>query len=50
MHLKRYIFFGDKTFVGGNDYEIYTHPQVVGHTVKDPEDTMKQLHELFFLK
>jgi len=35
-------FFGDKTFVGGNDYEIFTHPRVVGHTVTSPEDTMQQ--------
>ena len=33
-------FFGDKTYKGGNDYEIYTHPKVTGHSVKNPEDTM----------
>ncbi|KAK5173416.1 Phosphomannomutase 1 [Saxophila tyrrhenica] len=42
-------FFGDKTFKGGNDNEIYEDPRVVGHSVKDPEDTMKQLRELFKL-
>jgi phosphomannomutase len=41
-------FFGDKTMVGGNDYELYTHPRVIGHTVRDPLDTMTQLHQLFF--
>lgn len=41
-------FFGDKTAPGGNDYEIFHHPKVNGHTVKNPEDTMAQLHELFF--
>lgn len=41
-------FFGDKTDKGGNDYEIYTHPSVKGHSVKAPEDTMKILKELFF--
>lgn len=41
-------FFGDKTFVGGNDYEIYSHPLVTGHAVKNPEDTMEQLRHIFF--
>jgi len=41
-------FFGDKTFKGGNDYEIYTDPRVIGHSVTNPEDTMAQVKELFF--
>ena len=41
-------FFGDKTFEGGNDHEIFVHPRVIGHTVTSPEDTVKQLEELFF--
>lgn len=32
---------------GGNDYEIYEHPDVLGHSVTDPEDTIRQLNELF---
>lgn len=40
-------FFGDKTFPGGNDYEIFTHPRVIGHTVTSPADTMIQCMELF---
>eukprot|EP00397_Hematodinium_sp_SG-2012_P032689 GEMP01034828.1.p1 GENE.GEMP01034828.1~~GEMP01034828.1.p1 ORF type:complete len:219 (+),score=41.30 GEMP01034828.1:216-872(+) len=40
-------FFGDKTFEGGNDYEIFNHPRTLGHTVTSPEDTMKQLQALF---
>jgi len=40
-------FFGDKTFEGGNDYEIFTHPRVIGHTTTGPEDTMRQCRELF---
>ncbi|KAH9902174.1 eukaryotic phosphomannomutase [Xylariomycetidae sp. FL2044] len=40
-------FFGDKTFEGGNDYEIYTDPRTIGHSVEGPEDTLKQLQELF---
>ncbi|VDO03912.1 unnamed protein product [Rodentolepis nana] len=41
-------FFGDKTMEGGNDYEIYNDPRTIGHTVTSPEDTVKQLKELFF--
>ncbi len=41
-------FFGDKTFEGGNDYEIFTHPRVNGHTTTGPDDTIKQCRELFF--
>jgi phosphomannomutase len=40
-------FFGDKTFEGGNDYEILVHPRVKGHTTTSPEDTMAQCTELF---
>ena len=40
-------FFGDMTSEGGNDYEIYNDPRVHGHTVKNPEDTMRQCRELF---
>ncbi|KAF1815505.1 eukaryotic phosphomannomutase [Eremomyces bilateralis CBS 781.70] len=41
-------FFGDKTFPGGNDYEIYDDPRTIGHSVKNPEDTARILKELFF--
>ena len=41
-------FFGDKTYEGGNDFEIFTDKRTIGHSVKDPEDTKKQLRELFF--
>ena len=40
-------FFGDKTFEGGNDFEIFTHPEVKGHSVKSPDDTKAQCTELF---
>lgn len=40
-------FFGDKTFEGGNDYEIFTHDRTIGHTVTSPEDTKAQCTELF---
>jgi phosphomannomutase len=42
-------FFGDKCFVGGNDYEIYTDSRTTGHAVKGPEDTMSILREMFDL-
>jgi len=40
-------FFGDKTFAGGNDYEIFTHERTKGHTVTSPDDTMEQCTKLF---
>lgn len=44
---KNIHFFGDKTYEGGNDYEIYNDKRVIGHAVTRPEDTMKLLQELF---
>lgn len=40
-------FFGDKTMKGGNDYEIFNDSRTIGHTVNGPEDTLKQIKELF---
>ncbi|RYR21501.1 hypothetical protein Ahy_B03g066808 isoform B [Arachis hypogaea] len=40
-------FFGDKTYKGGNDHEIYESERTFGHTVTSPEDTMKQCTALF---
>ncbi|KAI4457209.1 phosphomannomutase [Holotrichia oblita] len=42
-------FFGDKTDLGGNDYEIFNDSRVIGHKVKNPDDTRKILKELFKL-
>ncbi|EME80293.1 uncharacterized protein MYCFIDRAFT_56710 [Pseudocercospora fijiensis CIRAD86] len=42
-------FFGDKTYKGGNDYEIYEDPRTIGHSVKNPEETMAELKKLFDL-
>ena len=43
----KYIhFFGDKTEPGGNDYELYSDPRVVGHSVRDPDDCAVQLQEI----
>ncbi|KAI1307779.1 eukaryotic phosphomannomutase [Xylaria venustula] len=47
IEYKTIHFFGDKTFKGGNDWEIYTDPRVTGHSVKDPNDTLRILKELF---
>ncbi|XP_042379130.1 phosphomannomutase [Zingiber officinale] len=41
-------FFGDKTYNGGNDYEIYESERTVGHTVTSPDDTAAQCKSLFF--
>lgn len=43
-------FFGDKTFEGGNDYEIYNHPRVKGHFTEGPENTMAMCRDLFMRK
>lgn len=43
-------FFGDKTYKGGNDHEIYESERTVGHTVSSPEDTAEQCRSLFLSK
>jgi len=40
-------FFGDKTFEGGNDFEIFSSSRTIGHTVTSPEDTKEQCTKLF---
>ncbi|KAG2810079.1 hypothetical protein PC112_g16217 [Phytophthora cactorum] len=40
-------FFGDKTHKGGNDYEIYTSERTIGHSVKNPVETIQILDQLF---
>lgn len=39
-------FFGDKTDLGGNDYEIFHDTRTIGHKVMNPDDTKLQLIEL----
>jgi len=46
-NFKEINFFGDKTHEGGNDFEIFSHPDVVGHTVTSPEDTIEQTKKFF---
>ncbi|OQU81095.1 hypothetical protein SORBI_3006G008200 [Sorghum bicolor] len=43
-------FFGDKTYKGGNDYEIFVSDRTVGHTVTSPDDTLQQCRDLFMAK
>lgn len=40
-------FFGDKTAPGGNDHEIYEEPDVIGHAVTDPADTIRQVRAIW---
>lgn len=48
-HFKEIHFFGDKSYKGGNDYEIYNDPRTIGHAVNEPADTIRILKELFDL-
>lgn len=47
QHFKDIHFFGDKTYEGGNDYEIYSSPRTIGHSVKNPSETMEMCEKLF---
>jgi phosphomannomutase len=40
-------FFGDKTYLGGNDYEIYNSDKTIGHHVNSPDDTIRFCKEFF---
>ncbi|KAH8741808.1 phosphomannomutase [Cryptosporidium ryanae] len=39
-------FFGDKTYPGGNDYEIFSDKRVIGHSVVNPNDTIQQINRI----
>ena len=41
-------FFGDKTYEGGNDYEIFNDKRVLGNNVKNPEETIEICTKYFF--
>ena len=41
-------FFGDKTYPGGNDHEIFNHESVIGHAVSNPQQTLELCQQLFF--
>lgn len=49
-NFKKIYFFGDKTFKGGNDYEIFTHKKVTGFSVSSYENTIKCINDLFIKK
>jgi phosphomannomutase len=42
-------FFGDKTYPGGNDHEIFESPDTIGHVVTTYTDTLKILQADFCL-
>lgn len=46
---KEVHFFGDKTHLGGNDYEIFEHERTIGHKVKTYRDTIAALNEMYKL-
>lgn len=46
-HFEEIHFFGDKTYKGGNDFEIFSDPRTIGHSVTSPLDTLRILGELF---
>uniref|UniRef100_A0AC34R0G5 Phosphomannomutase n=1 Tax=Panagrolaimus sp. JU765 TaxID=591449 RepID=A0AC34R0G5_9BILA len=39
-------FFGDKTLVGGNDYEIFEDPRTIGHSVNHYTDTIREVKKI----
>lgn len=39
-HIKEIHFFGDKTYEGGNDFEIFSSDRTIGHSVTSPSETM----------
>ncbi|KQJ85349.1 phosphomannomutase [Brachypodium distachyon] len=47
---KEIHFFGDKTYKGGNDHEIFESSRTVGHTVTSPDDTVEQCRSIFLSK
>lgn len=48
-HFDKIYFFGDKTFPGGNDYEIYSDARTIGYNVTSPEHTKQIVSQIFML-
>jgi phosphomannomutase len=44
---KHVHFFGDKTFKGGNDFDIYTSMRTIGHQTTGPNVTIKLIQKVF---
>lgn len=42
-------FFGDKTDIDGNDYPLYSHPDVIGFSVKDYNNTIQIINKQFLM-
>ena len=42
---EKIYFFGDKTFEGGNDFEIFNDSRTEGYSVESPLDTIKIINE-----
>lgn len=47
---KEIYFFGDKTYEGGNDHEIFEDSRTKGYTVTSPADTKRQVSSIFGLE
>jgi len=47
-HFDKIYFFGDKTFPGGNDYEIYEDARTIGYSVTSPQHTKEVVSQIFF--
>ena len=39
-------FFGDQTEPNGSDYTLYSHPDIIGHSVKNPKETINILYSI----
>lgn len=42
-------FIGDKTDIGGNDYEIYNSDRTIAFKTNGPDNTIKLLRDIFFI-
>lgn len=49
INYKTIHFFGNQAYEGGNDWEIYSDKRTIGHSVRNPEDTLRIAKELFDL-
>ena len=52
QHLKKdnfnkIYFFGDRTFLGGNDHEIFISPDTEAYSVDNPSDTINYINTIF---
>eukprot|EP01084_Bolivina_argentea_P062289 113897_1 len=45
-NFKEVHFFGDKTYEGGNDFEIFNDERTIGHTVQSPQETEQLIKQI----